>query len=47
MGMKLRARSAQRWRWLVGLAGGLVMGTALFAGAAERVVLGEYFTSVY
>jgi hypothetical protein len=47
MGMTTRARSAQSARRLATLAGGLVMAFAVQAGAAERVVLGEYFTSIY
>jgi len=47
MGLTARARSAQTSRWLAALAGGLVMAMAVQVGAAERVVLGEYFTSIY
>lgn len=47
MGTTKRARSIQRSRLIARLAGGLAMAMAVQAGAAERVVLGEYFTSVY
>jgi hypothetical protein len=42
-----RQRTNDRSRLLARIVGGLAVAMAVQAGAAERVVLGEYFTSVY
>lgn len=47
MGMRRRALQWLDARVIAGLAGGLAVAMALSAGAAERMVLGEYFTSVF
>jgi hypothetical protein len=47
VGMNKQDRRSHRSRLIARLAGGLAVAMAVQAGAAERVVLGEYFTSVY
>jgi len=47
MAGKMDSPSARRWYSITLLSAGLVAMTALTGGAAERVVLGEYFTAVW